>query len=75
MPFSLTDVLLSPIERPRCGRCRTRMNLATIVPRANRSEERTFQCPKCDLIEIKVVTDPLTSEQAHRLADGVRPPA
>jgi hypothetical protein len=34
---SLTDVLLIPIERPRCGRCSTRMMLARITLRPDGS--------------------------------------
>jgi hypothetical protein len=75
MQFSLTDVLLTPIERPRCGRCRTRMNLSSIVAQSDHYEKRTFECPKCDFIETRVVSDPLTSEQVNRLADNIRPPA
>ena len=75
MPLSLTDVLLSPIERPRCTRCRTRMNLTSIVPRPEHSEKRTFECPKCDFIETKIVSDPLSSEEANRLTENILPPA
>jgi hypothetical protein len=66
--------MLSPIERPRCLRCRMRMNLASIVPRPDRSEKRTFECPKCNFIDTKVVSDPIRSEEFNRLADNVRPP-
>jgi hypothetical protein len=74
MPLSLTDVLLMPIERPRCGRWRTRMNLSSIVPRPDHSEKRTFECPNCEFIEITVVSDPLKSGEVNRLADNIRPP-
>jgi hypothetical protein len=73
MPLSLTDVLLTPIERPRCGRCHTRMDLSSIVPRPDHCEKRTFECPKCDFIETRVVSDPLKSDEVNRLADNVRP--
>jgi len=72
---SLTDVLLSPIERPRCVRCRTRMNLANLTPRPDHSEKRTFECPHCDFIETRIVLDPLTSNEVNRLANNIRPPA
>lgn len=75
MSLSLTDVLLTPIERPRCARCRTRMNLTSISPCLDRSEKRMFECPKCRFIETRTVTDPLSSEEVKRLADNVRPPA
>jgi hypothetical protein len=74
LSLSLTDVLLSPIERPRCVRCRTRMDLTSIVPEPGRSEKRTFECPKCYFIETKVVSDALGSDVANRLADDIRPP-
>jgi hypothetical protein len=51
------------------------MNLTSIAPRADHSEKRTFECPKCDFIDTKVVSDPRGSEAADRLADTIRPPA
>ena len=72
---SLAAVALSPIERPRCVRCRTRMNLAGLAARPDHSEKRTFECPHCDFIETRIVPDPLASEEVNRLADNVRPPA
>ena len=74
MLLSLTGVLLSPIERPPCMRCRTRMNLASIAPRPDHSEKRAFKCPKCHFIETVVVPDPIRSEEINRLADNVKPP-
>jgi hypothetical protein len=38
------------------------------------SEERTFECPKCDFIETRAVPDPLKSEAVERLTTYVRPP-
>jgi hypothetical protein len=75
MTSSLTDHLLSPIEQPRCIRCRTRMDLTNIVPRPDRSEKRTFECSKCAYIETKIASDPLCSEQIDRLTTSIRPPA
>jgi hypothetical protein len=75
MPLSLTEVMLSPIERPRCVRCRMRMNLASIALRPDRSEKRTFECPKCDFIETRVVSDPIRSEEINRMANSIKPPA
>jgi hypothetical protein len=72
---SLTDVLLLPIERLRCARCHSRMNLISLAARPDRSEKRTFECPKCDFIETRVVPDPLMSREINRLADHIRPPA
>jgi len=75
MPLSLTDVLLSPVERPRCARCRTAMNLTSITPRPDHCEKRIFECPKCRFIETRLATDPLQSKEIKRLAHNVRPPA
>ncbi len=75
MTSSLTDVLLSPIERPRCVRCRTRMDLTTIAPRPDGTEKRTFECSKCAFIETKIASGPLNSDALVRMANGVRPSA
>jgi hypothetical protein len=66
---------LSPIERPRCARCSTRMQLVNIVLGADRSENRIFECAKCGATEIKFVADPLDSEELDRLTHNIRPPA
>jgi hypothetical protein len=50
------------------------MMLARITPLAGRSEQRTFECPKCDLTETRTVADPLKSEAVQRLTINVRPP-
>jgi hypothetical protein len=70
----LTDVLLTTIERPRCGRCRTRMILARITPLSDGSEKRMFECAKCHFIETKTVADPLKSDIVERLTTNIRPP-
>jgi len=72
---SLTDVLLLPIERPRCDRCLSRMNLTSLAARPDGSEKRTFECPKCDFIETRIEPDPLRSREINRLTDNIRPPA
>jgi hypothetical protein len=51
------------------------MNLSSIVPRPDHCEKRTFECPKCDFIETRMVSDPLKSAEVTRLADNARPPA
>jgi hypothetical protein len=68
------DVPLSSIERPRCGKCLARMNLVRLVPLGDGSEQRTFECPKCDAIETMTVADPMKSEAVVRLTTNVRPP-
>ncbi|MBR1233212.1 response regulator [Bradyrhizobium sp. AUGA SZCCT0222] len=70
----MPDVPLSSIERPRCGRCLTRMMLVRLAPLSDGSEERTFECPKCNAIESRTVADPLKSEAVVRLTTNVRPP-
>ena len=70
----IPDVPLSSIERPRCHRCHTRMMLARITPLPDGSEQRTFECPKCDSTETMTVADPLKSEAIERLTTNVRPP-
>lgn len=66
---------VSPLERPRCPRCQTRMMLARReYHEADRTENRLFECSKCDFVETKVVTDPLQSGALARLANGIRPP-
>ena len=74
MPWrlSLTDVLLTQIECARCGRCEARM-LLVLVARENNSEKRTFECPRCDFIETKIVDDPLSSETVIRLTNCIKP--
>jgi hypothetical protein len=71
---SLTDVMLTAIERPFCVRCRTRMRLASITPLSDGAETRTFECEKCSFIETKTVADPLKSKAVERLTNNVRPP-
>ena len=69
------DLALTPIERPRCDRCQCRMVLALISLLPDRSEKRTFECPKCDAVETMTVTDPLKSAAVNRLTTNIRPPS
>ena len=66
---------LLPIECPRCVRCLTRMRLAKIVLGEGHSEKRIFECVKCGATEIKLVADPLDSNELTRLTNNIRPPA
>ena len=50
------------------------MMLVSIEPRENKSEKRTFECPKCEFIETKILIDPLRSEAVTRLASSIKPP-
>ncbi len=67
-------VMLTSIERPRCGRCGIRMTLTGTESLPDGSEKRTFECPKCDFIETRAVPDPLKSETVERLTTYVRRP-
>ena len=70
----MPEVPISSIERPRCRKCFARMSLARLAPLPGGSEERTFECPKCEAIETRTVSDPLKSEAIVRLTANVRPP-
>jgi hypothetical protein len=51
------------------------MNLTSITPRADHSEKRIFECPKCRFMDTKFAVDPLQSEEVDRSADHGRPTA
>ncbi len=73
---SLTEIRLTVIERPLCGRCHyTRMMLVRLTLLPDGSEERTFECQRCNLIETRTLGDPLKSEAVERLTSNVRPPS
>jgi hypothetical protein len=72
--FERPDPILLPIERPRCSRCQARMRLGRIQPLPDGSEKRVFECPKCDLVETKIIADPLRSELVSRLTESIKPP-
>jgi hypothetical protein len=61
-------------EAPRCHRCFSRTVPGRSELRKDGCEKRTFECPKCHVIETKIVTDPLESESLRRLTENVRPP-
>ena len=66
---------LTPIERPRCFRCQTRMILERVSLGPIGFEHRLFECPKCDHVEINIIaSDPLTSTAAGWLAGELRAP-
>ena len=74
--MSSTQQFLTAIERPRCGRCQTRMMLERVSLGPIGFEHRLFECPKCDHVEINIIaSDPLTSTAAGWLAgNDLRPP-
>jgi hypothetical protein len=67
---------LAPIERPRCPKCHSRMDLARIMPGPNGYDLRNFECDKCDCVTtVTVATDPMKSAAMGWLAGGLKPPA
>ena len=72
---SLTEVRLTVIERPLCGRCHyTRMMLVRLTPLADGSQERMFECQRCNFIATRTVADPLKCKAIERLTRNIRPP-
>jgi Zn finger protein HypA/HybF involved in hydrogenase expression len=67
---SSTQQFLTAIERLRCPRCQTRMMLERVSPGPIGFEQRLFECPKCNEVEISVIaSDPFKSKAAGWL-DG-----
>ena len=56
---------LLPGERPRCPKCQGRMMLAGIKSGAAHSELRTFECSKCENVQMVLVEDPMKSAKAR----------
>jgi len=69
-----TEPSLLPIERPRCPKCTGRMMLARIEPGPAHSDLRTFECPKCEHVEKKMVEDPMNSAKPGWQNSGLRAP-
>jgi transposase-like protein len=65
---------LMPIERPYCGRCRTRMRLARITPVLDGKEKRLFECPKCNFMHTVTVPDPMESKSAGWISSELQRP-
>lgn len=69
-----TEPSLLPIERPRCPKCQGRMMLARIEPGPAHSDLRTFECPKCEHVEKRLVEDPMGSVKRGWQYSGLRAP-
>jgi hypothetical protein len=66
---------LMALERPRCPRCHTRMNLAGIIPGPKGFDLRNFECGKCDhVVTLNIATDPMKSDKIGWLAGHLKPP-
>jgi hypothetical protein len=66
---------LTPIERPRCSHCTSRMMLARISPGPLGFEHRRFECPKCNSVQNEVVAnDPMKSAYVGWFAGELRAP-
>ena len=66
---------LTDIVRARCSRCQTRMMLERVSTGPIGFEQRLFECPKCDQVEISVIaSDPIKSDATGWLAGELRTP-
>jgi hypothetical protein len=75
MPLAYsTEPSLLPIERPRCPMCQGRMMLARIEPGPAHSDLRTFECPKCEHVEKRLVEDPMNSAKPGWQNSRLQPP-
>jgi hypothetical protein len=69
-----TEPSLLPIERPRCPKCTGRMMLARIEPGPAHSDLRTFECPKCEHVEKRLVEDPMNLAKPGWQNSRLQPP-
>jgi hypothetical protein len=73
--MSSTQQFLTAIERPRCSRCQARMMLERISSGPIGFEQRLFECPKCDHVEVNITaSDPFKSSAAGWLVGELRSP-
>jgi hypothetical protein len=62
-------------ERPRCSRCQARMMLERVSTGPIGFEQRVFECPKCNHVEISVIaSDPFKSKAAGWLTGELGSP-
>jgi len=62
------DPELSPIQRPRCPKCQTRMKTASVSHGPIGFEKRAFACPKCGQSETRMLADPLETDALRWLS-------
>jgi hypothetical protein len=72
--YRQSEPSLLPTERPRCPKCQGRMMLARIEPGPAHSDLLTFECPKCEHVEKRLVEDPMNSAKPGWLNSGIHPP-
>jgi Zn ribbon nucleic-acid-binding protein len=72
--MSLSEILITPIERPRCPKCQRRMKLQRVAPGPKGTEVRSFECAKCDHAETRALPDPMKSGAVKWFAGELRSP-
>lgn len=73
--FDRTAMPLMAIERPRCPACQARMKLAKVSPGPKGFDNRTFECGRCELVQIaSIAADPMKSPSAGWLSGSLRTP-
>jgi hypothetical protein len=65
----------SPIDRPRCPRCQSRMTLALIAPGPRGYDLHAFECAACDhTCTLTTLADPMRSDLLGWLAHERKQP-
>ena len=64
---------LTPIERPGCPKCKTKMMLARSTRGRAGFELQSFDCPKCEHVITVEVEDPMKAADGW-LSSELRPP-
>jgi Zn finger protein HypA/HybF involved in hydrogenase expression len=71
----MSDPELLPIHRSRCPNCTARMTTTELSAGPKGFERRTFECPRCQHREIKVLaSDPLRSNAVGWTTGELQPP-
>jgi hypothetical protein len=69
----MPEPLLTPIERPRCRNCQTRMMVVRTEASAG-ADLRTFGCRHCKNVHKARAENPLNSDTARWLNSALKPP-